>query len=68
MRNDDTKLYIEDEKVERINEEHVTNNDIHVMLAEISERSKFNLVEDTFDDKSCDNMSKSEEKNFLKFC
>ena len=64
MRDDDTTIYCEDEKEVMINEEHVSNNDIHVILAEISERSKFNLVEDTIDNKSCDNLSKSEANNF----
>ena len=33
MRDDYTTLYNDDEKEERINEEHVSNNDIHVILA-----------------------------------
>lgn len=44
MRDDDKTLYNEDENEERIIEEHVSNNDIHVTLEEISGRSKVNLV------------------------
>ena len=41
----------------------VSNNDIHVILEEISGRPKDNLVEDTTVSKSCDNLSKNEAKN-----